>query len=114
MGNLRYLMNRSNLLDDGEGATSRWCTKICARKDSGPILIMGGAEHGPPLVEFLKARINVDMKFMYDDFEHIKRLAVTNLSRELDSLNTGNSEYQNEEAQKLLQQLQHTLQTLAK
>jgi len=43
---------------------------------------------------------------MYDDFEHIKRLAVTNLSRELDSLNTGNSEYQNEEAQKLLQQLQ--------
>ena len=35
MGNLRYLMNRSNLLDDGEGATSRWCTKICARKDSG-------------------------------------------------------------------------------
>ena len=43
---------------------------------------------------------------MYDDFEHIKKLAVTNLSRELDSLNTGNSEYQNEEAQKLLQQLQ--------
>ena len=43
---------------------------------------------------------------MYDDFEHIKRLAVTNLSRELESLNTGSSEYENEEAQKLLQQLQ--------
>ena len=37
MGNLRYLMNRSELLDDGEGATSRWCTKICARKDSGEV-----------------------------------------------------------------------------
>lgn len=28
-GGLRYLFNRASQLDDGEGATSRWCTKIC-------------------------------------------------------------------------------------
>ena len=50
MGNLRYLMNRSNLLDDGEGATSRWCTKICARKDSGEFFGRWGGVRVQPVL----------------------------------------------------------------
>ena len=41
------------------------CSRLhleCARpKQSGPIVVLGGAEHGPPLIEFMKARVNVDV-----------------------------------------------------
>ena len=41
------------------------CSRLhleCARpKQSGPTVVLGGAEHGPPLIEFMKARVNVDV-----------------------------------------------------
>ncbi|CAE7276828.1 unnamed protein product, partial [Symbiodinium pilosum] len=71
LGGLRYLANRASQLDDHEGATSRWCDKILSTrpKQSGPIVVLGGAEHGPPLIEFMKARVNVDVVYMYAEFE---------------------------------------------
>ncbi|CAE7270280.1 unnamed protein product [Symbiodinium natans] len=70
LGGMRYLANRASHLDDHEGATSRWCDKIVQTRSQqpGPIVVLGGAEHGPALIEFMKARINVEVRFMYADF----------------------------------------------
>ena len=37
----------------------------CRSEQPGPIVILGGAEHGPPLVEFMKARMKAEVRFMW-------------------------------------------------
>ncbi|CAJ1340677.1 unnamed protein product [Effrenium voratum] len=100
-GPLRYLANRASQLDDGEGATSRWCSKICARRatereEQGPVVVLGGAEHGPPFHKFMKARINVEVTCIYEDL-HGKH-TTQQISSQLDTLNS--------------EETRHSLQTL--
>ena len=93
--------NRASQLDDGEGATSRWCSKICARRatereEQGPVVVLGGAEHGPPFHKFMKARINVEVTCIYEDL-HGKH-TTQQISSQLDTLNS--------------EETRHSLQTL--
>eukprot|EP00438_Fugacium_kawagutii_P003836 Skav230657 [mRNA] locus=scaffold2185:8518:9985:+ [translate_table: standard] len=94
-GALRYLSNRASQLDDGEG----------------PVVILGGAEHGPVLMKFIKARINVNVRYMYDDFQGIKRHAAGKVSKTLESVKSNDLEG-DEETHNLLERLHNTLQTL--
>ncbi|CAL1155652.1 unnamed protein product [Cladocopium goreaui] len=95
-GGLRYLTNRADQLDNGEG----------------PIVILAGAEHGPALMKFMKARINVDVRYMYDDFQAIKRHAANKVSETLDSLRLSKDLEADEETENLLQRLQRSLESL--
>ena len=79
---------------------------------AGPIVILGGAEHGPALMKFMKARINVDVRYMYDDFQAIKRHAANKVSETLDSLRLSKDLEADEETENLLQRLQKSLESL--
>ena len=79
---------------------------------AGPIVILAGAEHGPALMKFMKARINVDVRYMYDDFQAIKRHAANKVSETLDSLRLSKDLEADEETENLLQRLQRSLESL--
>lgn len=75
-------------------------------------MILGGAEHGPVLMKFIKARINVDVRYMYDDFQGIKRHAAGKVSKTLESVKSINDLQGDEETDNLLDGLHSTLQAL--
>eukprot|EP00303_Exanthemachrysis_gayraliae_P016230 CAMPEP_0206029216 /NCGR_PEP_ID=MMETSP1464-20131121/46343_1 /ASSEMBLY_ACC=CAM_ASM_001124 /TAXON_ID=119497 /ORGANISM="Exanthemachrysis gayraliae, Strain RCC1523" /LENGTH=250 /DNA_ID=CAMNT_0053403293 /DNA_START=35 /DNA_END=787 /DNA_ORIENTATION=+ len=86
-GGLKYLANRATLLDDGRGATSRWVRKVMAVQDEReahrPVLVLGGAEHGPVMVKLLAER-GVTMHVMYEDFGDVQQRAHRKMSIQLE------------------------------
>ena len=80
-GKLKYLANRASQEDDGEGSTSRWAKKILEARGedtAAAVIVMGGAEHGPVMVE-----IAPGFKFMYEDFGAVKKAAAEKIAKEL-------------------------------
>jgi hypothetical protein len=63
-------------------------------------------------MKFMKARINVDVRYMYDDFQAIKRHAANKVSETLDSLRLSKDLEADEETENLLQRLQRSLESL--
>jgi len=84
-GNLKYLTNRASPVDDGEAATSRWVSAVLAELGRGtpttPMVVLGGAEHGPAMRDILKARGDLNMQYLFESSEAVEDAAKRKLER---------------------------------
>ncbi|KAG8462502.1 hypothetical protein KFE25_010327 [Diacronema lutheri] len=86
-GGLKYLQNRASPADDGEGASSRWARKVLERhaEDESAVVVIGGAEHGPVMLQILRNRCGVRMELLYEGEDEMHETAhrkVSTLLRE--------------------------------
>jgi len=69
-GFIEYAKNRASPEDDGEGATSRWVSRVLAELDRGtsttPLVVLGGAKHGPIMRDILEARRGFEMQYLFE------------------------------------------------
>lgn len=83
-GGLKYLANRASCVDDGVAATSRWVRKVMRvyeqRGREGPVIVLGGAEHGPVMIKLMADKYEVPMSFMYEKFGEVKQRAHRKMS----------------------------------
>lgn len=87
-GGLKYLRNRASPQDDGEAASSRWARKVLAGLAAdgaarGPVVVVGGAEHGTPMARILAAH-GVRVDFLYEPAEAVHSSAAEKLHAALE------------------------------
>ncbi|EOD38526.1 hypothetical protein EMIHUDRAFT_122222 [Emiliania huxleyi CCMP1516] len=95
-GRLKYLANRASQENDGEGATSRWAKRVMEEHAEGtapaPVVVMGGAEHGPVMLEIVPV-----FEFMYEDAGAVRAAAKAKVEAELAAAKEAKSEAEEEE-----------------
>jgi hypothetical protein len=86
MGFMEYVKNRGSPEDDGEGATSRWVSTVLAELDRGtsttPLVVLGGAKHGPIMRDILQARRGLHMQYLFESSGAVQAAA----KRELEGM----------------------------
>jgi len=96
-GRLKYLANRASQENDDEGATSRWAKRVMEAHAEGtapaPVVVMGGAEHGPVMLEIVPV-----FEFMYEDAGAVRAAAKAKVEAELAAAKEARSEAEAEEA----------------